>query len=289
MITAGKAYRAREFLVSAWRKYIEDGGPKEASSFIHATHAHNVAHGFCLDDLARFEVGHSFAVIGTTAPTTWWLIYHIFSDPSVLKDVRDELSALVKEAKDGSYHVDLSAVRNACPILLSTFKETMRHRAIGNAVRVCLEDTMINDRILFKKNALVIMPQIVHHTEPATWGDDSHKFDHRRFVPVPGRPRPNPVAFRAFGGGHNLCPGRHFSSTEILAFAALMVLFFDITPGTGSWTEPTWARTPMVSSFHIPDEDIEIQVKPRDERVWKVSFSGSNNTIQIVSEDIKEE
>jgi cytochrome P450 len=288
-LTAAKAYRAREFLVSAWRDYITAKGPEEASAFINVTHAHNASHGFCLDDLARFEVGHSFAIIASTAPTAWWLMYHIFSDEDVLKDVRGELSALVEVTDDGKSRIDLASVRDSCPILLSTFKETMRYRAIGNAVRVCLEDTWLEDRVLLKKGSAVIMPQVVFHTEEAAWGPDSHVFDHLRFVRGHGRRRPNPVAFRAFGGGHNLCPGRHFSSTEILASAALLVLLFDVTPKSGKWVEPTWDKTPMVFSFQLPDEDIDADVQPRDDREWEIVFSGSNSAMSIVSEDMKAE
>lgn len=289
LITARKAYHAREFITAAWRKYISNGGPKTASAFIDAIHTHNARHGFNAEDLARFEVGHSFAVIGTTAPTTWWLMYHIFSDAAVLAAIRAELSTLVQEVENGVRAIDIAAVRTACPILLSTFKETMRYRAIGTAVRVCLEDHLLDNQFLLKKGGVVIIPQVVHHTATSIWGDDVDKFDHMRFVQTPGRIRPNPVAFRAFGGGHNLCPGRHFSSTEILAFAALMVLQFDVVPMGGVWVEPTWKRTPMVSSFQIPDKDIEIEARPRDSCQWRILFSGSAHAMQIVSEDIKVE
>lgn len=49
---------------------------------------------------------------------------------------------------------------------------------------------------------------------------------------TPRSPTPithHPAAFRAFGGGKTLCPGRHFASTSIQAFVALLVTQFDIS------------------------------------------------------------
>jgi cytochrome P450 len=39
----------------------------------------------------------------------------------------------------------------------------------------------------------------------------------------------HPAAFRAFGGGKTLCPGRHFATTEITALVAMLVARFDIS------------------------------------------------------------
>lgn len=253
-------------------------------------------------------MGQSFAIISSTGPAAWWLMYHIFSDPQVLSDVRGELSSLVqvttddKAEKDGggndddgkSCTIDLAAIQDACPILVSTFKETMRHHSIGSAVRVCLQDTFLDDdcqnRILMKKGSLVIAPQPVHHADPPTWGPDARAFDHLRFVRRPGRPRPDPVAFRAFGGGRHLCPGRHFSAREVMAQAALLALMFDVAPvGGGAWPEPTCEKTPMLSPFQIPDEDVEVEITPRDKRKWNVRFSESKQSTSIVSEDMKAE
>ena len=43
------------------------------------------------------------------------------------------------------------------------------------------------------------------------------------------------MAFRPFGGGHLLCPGRHLAFSEIITFVATLVLGFDIKPQNGAW------------------------------------------------------
>lgn len=76
-------------MVAAWAKYFQEGGLEHegASAFARAMYEQMKMDGLNEDDLARAQVGHSFAIIGTTGPAAWWLIYHIFSDPVVLTDV----------------------------------------------------------------------------------------------------------------------------------------------------------------------------------------------------------
>lgn len=64
---------------------------------------------------------------------------------------------------------------------------------------------------------MLMLPASVQHTNVSAWGEDADNFDYMRFVPKPGQKKLNRLAFRAFGGGHVLCPGRHFASTEIMA------------------------------------------------------------------------
>lgn len=226
-------------------------------------------------------------------------MYHIFSDREVLADVRGELDGLVKVTPDADGEVceiNLACIRNRCPILLSTFKETLRHRSLGTAVRICLDDHMLDGRFLLKKGGIIIIPQLVQHTSTSAWGADADKFDHLRFVKGAGGKKINHTAFRAFGGGHTLCPGRHFSTTEMMAFVALMVLQYDIVPlgdskhSVGNWTEPTWKKSPVVATFPVPDEDFKVRILPRDSRRWKVKFEGEvggAKAMEITEEDIK--
>ena len=86
-ILAAKTFGVREFMVAAWAKYFREGNLDHASAFARAMHEELKAAGLSSDDLARAQVGHSHAITATTAPTAWWLIYHVFSDPAVLADV----------------------------------------------------------------------------------------------------------------------------------------------------------------------------------------------------------
>ncbi|KAI0598176.1 cytochrome P450 [Biscogniauxia sp. FL1348] len=283
--------QARELVAAAMTEYMHQGGHETASGLVRKRYEHHRQFGLSHEDIARGELGNTFAVLGSTTPCALWVLYHIFSDSRVLADVRGEVEALVRETADGDSRtvsfIDLASIRTSCPILLSTFQETLRHRTVTPGARILLDDVLLDGHILLKKGNMLMIPASVQHTSVSAWGDDAGKFEHTRFVPGVGQKKPNRVAFRAFGGGHVLCPGRHFASNEIMALAALLVLQFDVVPVAGKWVEPTWKNSPVQAGFPIPDEDISVEFRPRDpNRVWQIVFSGTDETMGIVSEDI---
>lgn len=290
-----KLHRAREVAAKAMIDYMRNGDYETGSGLVRKrVEHHGDLFGLGKDDIGRGELGNAFAVLGNTTPCALWVLYQIFSDPQVLADVRRELSALVRDDgfdKDGNpvSSIDLAGIKEACPVLLSTFQETLRFRAVNPGPRVLLEDVLLDGRILLKKGAMLMIPAPVQHTDTAAWGNDAREFDHLRFArkPGPGRTRPNRVAFRAFGGGHVLCPGRHFASTEILSLASLLALQFDVVPLAGKWAEPTWENSPAQAGFPVIDEDIPVELRPRDpRRKWRVMYSDTDKAMDIVSEDI---
>lgn len=124
----------------------------------------------------------------------------------------------------------MTAVTSRCPVLLATFKEVLRYRHISVSARVVLDDeTLLDGKYRLRKDSMLMIPVAVMHTDPESWGPTAAIFDHRRFLPENSNAVPR-AAYRPFCGGHVLCPGRHFATTEILAFAALILLRFDITP-----------------------------------------------------------
>ncbi|KAL2132051.1 hypothetical protein VTI74DRAFT_4280 [Chaetomium olivicolor] len=292
-----KLLRAREVAANAMINYMKNGGHKTASGLVRKRVEHHAGmFGLSMEDIGRGELGNTFAVLGNTTPCALWVLYHIFSSHAVLSDVRRELSALVRESPDGTATIDLAKIKDACPVLLSTFQETLRYRAVAPGPRVLLDDVSLDGgRILLKKGAMLMIPAPVQHTDTAAWGNAALQFDHLRFVsnrrkPDGERPRLNRTAFRAFGGGHVLCPGRHFASTEILSLAALLVLQFDVRPVRGEdWVEPTYENSPAHAGFPVIDEDIEVELAPRDSgRKWMVEYSGSGGeAMAIVAEDIE--
>jgi hypothetical protein len=71
-----------------------------------------------------------------------------------------------------------------------------------------------------------------------------------------------------------------------MAFAALLVLQYDVVPVQGRWIEPVCDNSPAQAGFPIPDEDIEVELRPRNvEERWNFTFSGSAKVMDIVSED----
>jgi cytochrome P450 len=230
--------------------------------------------GLSTADMARHEVGSSLALLINTIPATFWFAYHLFSDAALLETCRRELSKGIRVDGSGTRSVDLAFIKSSCPTFLSAFQETLRFRGINVAARVVVEDTLVDNQFLLKKGGILLIPATVQHRLVSVWGDDADEFNYLRFVRESGskkKARHDPAAFRVFGGGSVVCPGRYFATTEILAMAALMILRFDMAPCSGVWVTPTVHKSNPGISFQQPDSDIEVEVRPRDASKWEIS------------------
>jgi cytochrome P450 len=287
-VLARKSLHAREhLLIPAFEKYFAENSHHQGSLLVQCRYKHNTGHGLRGRDVAATEIGQMVASLTNSVASAFWMVYHVFSDLVVLNECRNEVEQLVQVDDHGVYTIDLAKVKSACPILLSTWQETLRYVHIGIAARVVMEDIMFDNKYLLKKGATVMILAPVQHTDASVWGPTVNAFDHRRFLRGPGGKRTNPVAFRSFGGGTVLCPGRHFVSTEVMSFTALLLLRFDLKPVTrdGKWVQPRKA-TPMTSSMPTPKDKLQVEIVPRDNREWRVNFSASSKGVDMVAEDV---
>ncbi|KAK3322888.1 cytochrome P450 [Apodospora peruviana] len=285
------AYRAREAMIPVIETYYARGGHKSGSMLAQCRYDHNTHHGLGPRDIACSEIGGVAASVTNTVPSAFWFAYHVLSDPVVLADCRVELEELVTSGGHGRKAIDIARVKNECPMLLSTWQEVLRVYSTGIAARVVLEDHFLDGRFLLKKGATVMMINPVAHTDPTAWGLRALQFDHRRFLKgVTGGqegPHKSRSAFRPFGGGTTLCPGRHFASTEILAFVALLILRFDVVPLEGRWKVPKQNGS-MTSSLPMPGDKVMLRLVPRaDDEEWDVTFSGSDKGLKVSAEDME--
>ena len=285
---ARKVLAARELLAAALENYFLNKGHESGSALIQARYNHSIEWKTSINDIARFELGGTFAVLPNTVNTSFWIIFHIFSDPVVHNDVRNELTQLIKSGPDYN-SIDIADVKSKCPILLSTLQEVLRFHTNGNSVRVALEDHMLASQYLIKKNCTIMIPSAVQHTDPSIWGPTVSEFNHKRFLRSQGKRLPNPVAFRGFGGGTTLCPGRNFATTEILAFATMMVMRFDVEVVGGEWVMPSTKNAGAQATVPQPDVDAEVRMMPRKmEKEWRFELSGSEKWMELVVEDMVE-
>lgn len=283
--------QARETLINAYEKYYAESGHIHASAFIKNRCEFYLQRGIPSQDIARIEVGAAIGLLSNTKPAAFWLLYHLCSDPEILGCCRQELFKAVHiDAAQGTATVDVTRIKSSCPLLFSTFKEVFRFHGMGIAIRKIVEDETLANQYLLKKDSFLLIPATVQHNMQSVWGRNVEEFDHRRFSQTSNigkNKRPNPVAFRGFGGGSTLCPGRHFAATEILVFASLAILRFDILPLDGQWVKPTVKNSKPGLALHQPDDDIEIELRPTDisDLRWIVQFSESKESMNISAED----
>jgi len=294
-ILARESVNARELMARAFTKYFSEGHHKRGSALVQTRYEHSTEHKIPIEDIARFEVGGAIGILTNTSPAAFWMVYQLYSHPIALEDCRLELASIIFDeditTDDGELvkvrTLDMSQVKVSCPILLSTLQEVLRLHTIGISTRLVMEDHLLDNKYLLKKGGTVMIPGPVQHTSQSAWGPDFQEFDHRRFLP--GTKRHNPIAFRGFGGGTTLCPGRHFASTEILAFTAMLVLRFDVTPLDGKWTRLTTDKAGMWETTPVPDNDIQVKVTPRDKADasrWRILVSDSDKAMKLSAEDM---
>ncbi|KXX75821.1 Cholesterol 7-alpha-monooxygenase [Madurella mycetomatis] len=252
-ITARKAYRGREALAAAFEEHLTKGRHKNASAIIQKRVSIALQHGWTLRAAARSEVSFLFAGIVNTATTTFWMVLHLFASPDLLSTVRTDLSSSLAtdDSDPNTLILDLNALKTCSPTLASVLRETLRYTSDNYSTRLVKFPTTLPGGYYLSQGSVVQIAGGTMHADTRIWGADATAFNPLRFLPASSSsssPPPSsadkipsndtdapstkatthPAAFRAFGGGKTLCPGRHFATAEILALVAMLVTRFDI-------------------------------------------------------------
>ena len=270
-LTASEAYHGREKVVSALVKYLDDGLDEAASKIVRDRIGIERSYDMSTEMIARSALSFLFAGIVNTTTTTFWVVLRLFADIKLLERVRQEIKEALEasEARDGAESLSITIVRDQCPTLSAIFRESLRIGSENFSVRLIKEDTMLSDRYFLKKGAVVQISGGVIHSDKSIWGEDVEHFNPERFLGQKAKSAGfHPAAFRGFGGGKTLCPGRHFAVNEILLFAAMIVLGFDMTaPDGGPVTVPL--KNDRVMPVHILEPGLndrpKVVIRPRKE------------------------
>ena len=218
---------------------------------------------------ARLEVGTLIGILANTIPSIFYLLVHMYHDPALLSDLRSELASqgLLGTPEEIAQNPKLLSMPEVCPLLHSTWQELLRVHALGISARLVLEDVMLDDRFLLQKGMIVQMPMAVMHSDSTAWGEDVTEFQPRRFLKQKNSSstyKKNLTAYRPFGGGASLCPGRHFVTLETMALAACLVSRFDLSPVKGQWTIPRQQQESLATNVFPPAKDIRVKVTLRE-------------------------
>lgn len=273
-----KAYRAQRRVSDTLVDWGEKGYWKDASTWIQNRRRLNMKMGLTSRQAAQVELGMIFGILANAMPTTFWLVAYIWTRQELLRDLREELENVdgLLTTEGEKKIISISALKAKAPLLISAFREVLRINAPIISVRVVLEDTFIAGQYLLKKGAIVQIPASLVNLDRNTWGGDAHEFNPRRFeksingtitdsgAGTRKEKTVHPVAFRSFGGGTTLCPGRHFAQMEIVGFTAMMVLGFDLESVDGKALELPKTKSALLPlSIYRPQKDLKVRVKRR--------------------------
>jgi cytochrome P450 len=229
-IFARKATRGIDACVDRFKQYIEADGFKGAHKILKDRQTLHRSNGLTdKDELARLEVSISLGLVINASVTTFWVIDQVFSRPALLSKIREEIHA---NALVGLGRLSVERLRTSCPRLMSAFRETMRLCMPAISARFVAEDIILADTWLLRKGAVVQLAGNVIHFDPEIWGPDCDTFNPDRFLYSPNGSKSNPdgtvsegkahyvhpSAFRSFGGGSSLCPGKLIRASYACAY-----------------------------------------------------------------------
>ncbi|KAL2176533.1 cytochrome P450 [Thermothelomyces heterothallicus CBS 202.75] len=286
-LLAPRGSRGRKRFFRAFREYYASGGLETASSLIKARYEVNKKYGVSDEDIARFDLGVCTALLVNTAPAVGWTLCHAYSDRALLAELRRGIEAAVfpggaPQAAAADVTVNICEVAEALPLLESFVREVLRVQSNSASARFVLRDTVLDEgggaggrRYLVKAGSFLGMPSAPVHGDEAVWGPTARSFDPTRFLPERQKERKIPAsAWRTFGGGNALCPGRHLALREIMSVLVVMVLRFDLEPceDDGRWEMPA-KRHHISTSILTPVDDIRVRIRPRKELAHVTSWN----------------
>ncbi|KAL0940458.1 prostacyclin synthase [Colletotrichum truncatum] len=195
-----------------------------------------------------------------TAPSAFWLLVNVFSEPKYVERLRKEIedASVITITKEGDRRVasvDIMALGNSCPYLVACYRETLRvENTVTGSRTVMVKDTTITDHetgreYLLKKGVEVQWSASVMHKKPI-WGDDRETYNPERWLkPTPEINKGSKESYVPFGGGKHLCPGRNFAFSELLGCLAVMAVGFELEgaeiPGHAMLYEHSGLRSPI--------------------------------------------
>ncbi|KAJ0307368.1 hypothetical protein COL5a_000221 [Colletotrichum fioriniae] len=299
---AKKAMQARERNGLRYEEYVRLGGTETASGLLKGRSRIMAENGVSPRDIGRINIGFDIAMLANYVPTTWWSVFEVFSRPWLVDAIREEVRKAVKKDENGEFCLDISIIKSACPLLLSSIQEAQRLHTIHAHIREVLRDTTItvDDKTqLLKSGNYVQINGIPILRNEETWGADATSFDAYRFIKMKKKPNAPGVAapgdlaphsFPIWGVAPHVCPARWFATTGTMTLIALMTLKldFEIAPDfKGEGPSGREWRMPKVEglfvALHSPAEPIPITVRSRKEfeGKWRVETGTPGTRLQL--------
>ncbi|KAF2466472.1 cytochrome P450 [Lindgomyces ingoldianus] len=283
-ITARKPWAARKAVNAALQEFVEKEHYKTASPLIQKRVAINLKHGLTTKMAGHAELILLFGILGNAVPTTFWFLVNVFARPDLLAQIRAETIQAVSTSSDGNEKVvSVAMLKTKCPLLVSTYRETLRTIANLSSVRLVTNTHNItapgHPPCLLKKGSMIQIASGVIHSAESIWGANAKSFVPNRFISTASQlPKNVPsAAYRAFGGGSVICPGRHFAQSEILGFMTLCAHMFEIESAKGGVMElPTRddGRIPLSVMKPVKEPIVKIvRRKGEEDVVWRLDLN----------------
>lgn len=284
-----KAYRGRAAIQAALTEYYKNGHHLEpdVSSLVRLRAACFEKYEIAPVDIGQLELALLHVATANAIPTTFWALLFIVSNPSLTELIRQEVLSITNATSGNpkrKININISKFATHCPLLVSSYRETIRLANSNIGARRVMKDTTISDgksTYLLKAGCDVQIPSGVSHMSSENWGPNASKFDPRKFLDpsIKGsatteekeQDRQQKRAYFPFGGGKHLCPGRNFAFAEILGILAVLVLGFEVRDMDGELLKvPEMGRSGVAEGVVKPTgEGLELGVRIERRKDWE--------------------
>ncbi|KAL4860340.1 cytochrome P450 [Aspergillus spectabilis] len=252
--TVPEAFKARERLVTAFSAYHQRGGENDMSDIVRQRCEVARKYGCSDDYLGRSEVELLNGLLSNMVPTVFWMLVHIILDPELAERVSNEVDNFVQKPDLNTLSLAPGEIRKGCPVLVATYQEALRLYSSSARAYQVMEDFMLTDDCLLKKNSIITIPAETIHRNPENWGPDALEFNVDRWFKSDRTL--NSSAWVPFGGGSSICPGRFFVFDMILSTVIVVLYSYDLSaPGI---IHPPGRKTRVMSGIRIPTDDVHV-------------------------------
>lgn len=162
----------------------------------------------------------------------------------------------------------MDRILNHSPRMEAVFLEVLRLMDDPGTSREILSDTMIGSKKL-RAGAKLLVPYRQLHLDARIFGPNATSFNADRFLQggdSSGLARS--PAFRPFGGGVTLCPGRFLARQEVLMFVATLLWRYDVRVvaergdgGRDGFPKPKDRQPPLGMMGPIKGHDIAVELR----------------------------
>lgn len=174
----------------------------------------------------------------------FWMLWHIYSDQSLLSEVRQELNRYIKVispmselpiAESDHLDMDKEGIFRSCPLLKACYFETMRLDVQGTTYKSVTVDFTVTESpedaamvgqskprtYKLSKGQYVCVPHSVHQRDNRYF-EDPAAFNPKRFYVI-DKEKPHEItvemgSMHPFGGGPNMCKGKRLHLIREFAF-----------------------------------------------------------------------
>ncbi|KAL4862857.1 hypothetical protein BDV12DRAFT_190125 [Aspergillus spectabilis] len=175
------------------------------------------------EEIARMFMLHTSSIIGNMYKLSFWLVAHILSNRDLLHSITLEIQPAVNPQTQA---VDHTYLTENCPILDSLYSEVLRLIVTSPMTRKVSSTTTVGGKTLKEgNNVLIIYRQL--HLDRDTWGPTPELLQPDRFLR--DKALKTKVAYRPWGGGKHVCPGRFLAKKAVFVFVALLLGQYEIS------------------------------------------------------------